>query len=81
MKKPGFLTATVKPFRLGPLTNVVSVMEARSLTSPELTARVAAAVLLSFAYLPFKDAFISSEEPTRGRLMKMSMVMFCLFAA
>jgi len=59
MKKPGFSTARDKPFKLGPLTKVASVTEARSLTSPVLKATVAAPVLLSFSYLPFKDALIS----------------------
>lgn len=58
MKKPGFSTAKTKPFKLGPLTTVASVIEARSLISPALRARVAAALLLSVSYLPFKEAFI-----------------------
>ena len=61
MKKPGFSTAKAKPFKLGPLTTVASVSEARSLTSPALKATVAAAaglLLFSSSYLPFKDAFI-----------------------
>ena len=61
MKKPGFSTARARPFKLGPLTTVASVKEARSLTSPALTTTVAAALLLSMSYLPFKEAFISLE--------------------
>ena len=59
MKKPGFSTARAKPFKLGPLTMVASVMEARSLMSPALTATVAAAAALSVSYLALNDAFIS----------------------
>lgn len=58
MKKPGFSTARAKPFKLGPLTTVASVMEARSLMSPALTPTVAAAAALSVSYLAFNDAFI-----------------------
>lgn len=64
MKKPGFSTARAKPFKLGPLTTVASVKEARSLTSPALKAKeaaVAGALLFSVSYLPFKDAFILGE--------------------
>lgn len=65
MKKPGFSTAKAKPFKLGPLTTVASVSEARSLTSPALKAIVAAAaglLLFSSSYLPFKDAFIFGKN-------------------
>lgn len=61
MKKPGFSTARAKPFKLGPLTMVASVMDARSLTFPAVTATTAAAdELLSVSYLAFNDAFIFS---------------------
>lgn len=61
VKDPGFSTARAKPFKQGPLTTVASVMEARSLTSPALKARVTAeaAVALSASYFALKDAFIS----------------------
>lgn len=64
MKKPGFSTAKAKPFKLGPLTTVASVKEARSLKSPALKTKEAAAagpLLFSVSYLPFKDAFILGE--------------------
>lgn len=56
MKKPGFSTARAKPFKLGPLTTVASVSEARSLTSPALKAIVAAAagLLLLSTILGFR---------------------------
>lgn len=65
VKNPGFSTARAKPFKQGPLTTVASVMEARSLTSPALKARVTAevAVALSASYFALKDAFISGAEP------------------
>ena len=69
MKEPGFSTARAKPSRLGPLTMVASVMEARSLTSPALTENVAAAPpSLSVSYLPLNVAFIvNNVEDSGGR--------------
>jgi hypothetical protein len=64
MKNPGFSTARAKPVKLGPLTTVASVKEARSLTSPALKTKEAAAagpLLFSVSNLPFKDAFILVE--------------------
>lgn len=60
VKDPGLSTARAKPFKQGPLTRVASVMEARSLTSPALKARVMAeaGVVLSASYFALKDAFI-----------------------
>lgn len=62
MKKPGFSTAKARPFKLGPLTTVASVREARSLKSPALTDTVAAAAALSGSYLALNDAFIISTS-------------------
>ena len=76
MKKPGFSSARAKPFKLGPLTTVASVMEALSLTSPALRARVAVAPpFLSESYLPLKVAFIVNN--VEGA--EMSSKRLCLF--
>ena len=48
-KEPGFSTARAKPVKLGPLTNVASVIEALNLTSPALAATVAKAAALFFS--------------------------------
>lgn len=62
MKEPGFSRERARPFKVGPLTKVASVMDALSFTSPALTVKVAAAVLFfSDSYLPFSEAFIISS--------------------
>lgn len=79
MKKPGFSTARERPFKLGPLMIVASVIEARSLTSPALTAKVEAAPLLSASYLVFRVAFIvSSEGDKRGLTLSRYKTMFSI---
>lgn len=62
MKKPGFSTARDKPFKLGPLTTVASVREARSLKSPALKETVVEAAALSGSYLALNEAFIIFGE-------------------
>lgn len=61
MNNPGFSTARANPFKLGPLTTVASVMEARSLRSPALNATVALAAALSGSYRALNEAFIVAE--------------------
>lgn len=58
VKKPGFSAVRSRPFKLGPLTKVASVIEARSLRSPTPPPMTATAVLLSFSYLPFREPLI-----------------------
>lgn len=68
MKKPGFSRAKDKPFKLGPLMTVASVMEARSLNSPASAVTVAAAAALSGSYLALNEAFISFSSFLLGRV-------------
>lgn len=58
MKEPGFSTARERPFKVGPATRVASVIVARSLISPALTANEPTPVVLSASYLPLREAFI-----------------------
>lgn len=58
MKKPGLSRERARPFKEGPLMKVASVMEARSLTFPALTEKVAPAEFLSVEYLALSEAFI-----------------------
>ena len=46
MKKPSFSTERARSFKLEPLMIVTSIMDARSLTSPALIAKVEVALLL-----------------------------------
>lgn len=78
MKEPGFSTARTRPVKLGPLMKVASVMEARSLTSPALTATVAAAPpFLSMSYLPFKAAFIVNNGVAATNTRLPGCICFC----
>ena len=76
MKKPGFSTARERPFKLGPLMIVASVMDARSLTSPALTAKVEAAPLLSASYLVFRVAFIVRRKGDKQDIQMMQNKVF-----
>lgn len=58
MKEPGFSRERARPLKEGPLTMMASVMEARSLTLPALTATVAPAEFLSLVFLTLSDPLI-----------------------
>lgn len=67
MNEPGLSMEKPRPLREGPLTTVASVMEARRLTSPALSVRVAEALLFSNSYLALTEAFIIANGGGGGR--------------